>query len=227
MKRTKDKSKAEMMRGIPHLTAWKKGHCTVLYTREDGAKVLRYHETDIVVSRNDGTFILDSGGYKTKMTKERINGYIPDQFSLYQGGSLWYLSAPKGKEYVFSDGMIIGPGNRVKTNRKDVARVKRVLKLLGVYCKKIAELKELPQPSAGDCFLCLYTLEGEVLGDGHRMYDSHHLMLHLKEGYIHGTLLCNAIRAAGRNPQYLFCTPRKDVVRSVRRYFKSQLGVAQ
>ena len=46
---------------------------TFTYTRVDGTEVFRFFATDVVVLLPDGAAMLNTGGYRTKTTKERIN----------------------------------------------------------------------------------------------------------------------------------------------------------
>jgi uncharacterized protein (TIGR02996 family) len=51
---------------------------------------VRYHNTYVVKAHRDGRFETDSGGYRTKTTKERISEYAPD--SVYQKQHQWHYS---------------------------------------------------------------------------------------------------------------------------------------
>ena len=56
----------------------KLGNNTVLVTdHAPTSYAVRYHSTDIVTYRKDGSIVLSSGGWRTSTTKERINEYIP------------------------------------------------------------------------------------------------------------------------------------------------------
>jgi hypothetical protein len=61
---------------------------------------IRLHNTDVVEVYPDGTYVLDSGGWHTVTTKQRINEYSPA--NVYQKDWNWYLW-PGDKE--FSDNM--------------------------------------------------------------------------------------------------------------------------
>lgn len=49
-----------------------------------------YHGTKVVTAHADGTFTLNSGGYRTPTTKDRINEYSPAR--VWQERGVWYLA---------------------------------------------------------------------------------------------------------------------------------------
>jgi hypothetical protein len=73
----------------------------------DGTKKLRFWNTDIITWTNKGTMILNSGGYRTNTTKERLSQYV----NIYQKDFTWYVVTNKGTENEktldFMDGMEI------------------------------------------------------------------------------------------------------------------------
>lgn len=75
---------------------------------------VRLHYTYIVRYYPDGSVVLDSGGWRTKTTKVRINEYLPNGWSVWQKKGVWYLgygywSPSNTREYIFEDGIRIGP----------------------------------------------------------------------------------------------------------------------
>jgi len=72
----------------------------------DGKELYFYHQNLIVIKKGK-EYMLDSCGYKTKTTKERINRYIPSGFKVYQEDFEWYIQKPNGKVDKFKDNMII------------------------------------------------------------------------------------------------------------------------
>ena len=68
-----------------------------------------YHQSPVVVERDDGQVRLSSCGYRTSTTKERINRYIPRGYRVYQEDFEWFLSQPSGPDIPFVDGMVIEP----------------------------------------------------------------------------------------------------------------------
>jgi hypothetical protein len=50
---------------------------------------VRLHDTDVVTLHPDGSYTLDSGGWRTVTTKDRINRYAPVR--LYSDKRVWWL----------------------------------------------------------------------------------------------------------------------------------------
>lgn len=59
-----------------------------------------FHRTGIVRIYEDDTYRLDTGGWTTPTTKERLNRYVPG--CVYSEGGRWYVNG-----HPFVDGMII------------------------------------------------------------------------------------------------------------------------
>ena len=74
---------------------------------------IRYHSTNIIEICSNGAYYLNSGGWQTATTKNRINRYMPFGWYLWQKDFQWYISSPGGlkgsKTYIFCDGFRIGP----------------------------------------------------------------------------------------------------------------------
>lgn len=69
------------------------------------------------------------------------------------------------------------------------------------FVKKITA-KNIRPPSSGDCWHCLMrTQSGQTLGDATGNVD--HLISHVREGYVHGSLIANAYFDAGHNKYFL------------------------
>jgi hypothetical protein len=82
-----------------------KGAYRDVKVRYDGALVHFYHQSPVVVTEGR-TRRLDSHGYRTQTTKDRINRYLPDGYEVYQEDYEWYLETPSG-EREFTDGMTV------------------------------------------------------------------------------------------------------------------------
>ncbi len=68
---------------------------------------IRYHGTYVVLIHEDGTYTLNSGGWKTVTTKKRINEYAPVYIS--QKNYEWFLE----DNISFYDGMKINSAGEV------------------------------------------------------------------------------------------------------------------
>lgn len=69
---------------------------TRLEKLENGDFGVRLHATIVVTIHADGTYTLNSGGWQTVTTKERINGYSPAR--VYQEKRKWYVFTGNGKD---------------------------------------------------------------------------------------------------------------------------------
>jgi len=98
---------AQLHRDLAGRASRKVATATVIRTLPDGF-ALRYHATDVVTARNDGTVTLNSGGWRTATTKKRINAYLPAGWSLFQSNFEWFLrELPSGRTLPFTDGITI------------------------------------------------------------------------------------------------------------------------
>lgn len=213
---------------------------TVKYTRPDGAIVTRLHHTDIVVQHPNGELELNTGGWKTHTTKDRLRGFA----NVYSDRGVWYVAGEP-----FFDGIRIKDGKVTNANRKEVESTVRELVALKKRITKFVALldtmKELPAPNAGDCWHCsMFDREkprGEIKFNSHE--DTHggpgdasgHLLSHIEEGYMHGSLIMNALTWAGYGrPSIVFhmddaaCKRGESpnmVKRALRRYLQRKLGI--
>jgi hypothetical protein len=101
---------------------------------------------------------------------------------------------------LFYDGIVIDENGEIvskkilpeKVEKKNDKMKAKITK----FCKLITK-DNLPYPNNGDCWLCsFHDAEGKSWGD-QRSNDNDHLIQHLKENYLHGSLLVNAMREAG------------------------------
>lgn len=168
---------------------------TYLKKREGGNIAVLYHETDVVIYQPHGKTILESGGFRTKTTKERIIEFSPAR--VYQRQSVWYMG--DGSAYydgmeVYDTGVPVKPRLPERVEKEMKEKKKRVKKYIDGFCKYIKEGK-LEAPSGGDCWGCLMFQDR----------DPHHIKLHMEEKYYVPSLLVNAIKEKGYNDsQFLF-----------------------
>ena len=93
-----------MVRGKRNATSRKIGNNTRAFLRDDNSVDIVLHSTPVVTIREDGTYILRTGGWQTVTTKDRINQYSP--VKVYQRKFSWYVTI-HGKEYDFVNGMVV------------------------------------------------------------------------------------------------------------------------
>src|SRR3990167_4512368 len=126
---------------------------------------VRLHNTDVVKHYQNGDTVLDSGGWRTATTKDRINSFSSAR--IYQENSLWYVA---GAKKLFADGMRITAGGKVTgasavKPKTFIKEKKSIAKFPGDYMTALLK-REIPAPSNGDCWYCLMRTEGgETLGE--------------------------------------------------------------
>lgn len=161
----------------------------------DGSKAIRLHDTDVVTFK-DGKVILNSGGWKTPTTKDRINRFSPVIVS--QQNHIWYV-----KGNIFYDGITFDLfGNQLSKKIADkTKKVNKLRKQIKGFVNLLSE-DNLPTPSSGDFWFChLKNKDGKTIGD--LSGDNEHLLSHLEEKYLHGSLLVNAMLEAGYAKQQI------------------------
>ena len=196
-------------------------YSTFQYTTKDGTTVTRQHNTDIVHEK-DVKYTLDTGGWLTKTTKDRLNRYTP--FGIYSKKGIWYVWDREGdREVPYYDGMVL-PDALAVTNTKLEKQQRALGRKIKKFCDQVDTIEELPLPSGGDCWICMMFNKDEK-----KVKDPTCLEEHLKENYLHGTLLWNAMRWAGHDEQSIglhFTMPYRDSIkRALRRYMRRQLGL--
>lgn len=81
------------------------GNNTLKITYSDTKQAIRLHNTDIITYDN-GKIILNSGGYETKTTKDRLNKYLPSHLRVYQNNFQWFIDNQAKKLTIpFFDGI--------------------------------------------------------------------------------------------------------------------------
>lgn len=93
-----------MVRGKRNANRRKVGNNTYAEILSDNTVAIKLHNTYVVKINPNGTYTLNSGGWQTSTTKDRINQYSPVR--VYQRKFEWYISL-NGKEYPFMDGMVV------------------------------------------------------------------------------------------------------------------------
>lgn len=158
------------------------------YMREENEiKYIRYHETDVVmIDVEKGHYTLNSGGWRTKTTKDRINAYINGYIN--QARDIWYYNPPNGAKVKFTDGMVIDTDGNIISGGVPVGENKKTKELRKGIKGLVDMITEdnIPVPAAGDCLVCrgIFREKASCLES------------HVKEGYLHGSLLVNAMRWA-------------------------------
>lgn len=166
------------------------------YLKRRGEDIaLLLHQTDVVTFKPNGDIVLNSGGWRTPTTKERINiGLVHTDYMVWQERGVWYLgNNGYNKTLVFADGMTIHEDGSVTGAGVDNPKADAKLKAkVRAYAKLCASKIPLDQPSGGDCWFCvLKTQTGQTMGDTAK--DNSHFDHHIKEGYVVPALVHNAL----------------------------------
>lgn len=230
---TSPRTKASILGAIANTKSRLVARNTVEFTRPNGNRVLRFHDTDIAEWSGD-TLVLNSGGFRTVTTKARINEILPAGIRLDQDRGNWWLRQD-GERVAFYDGIAIRDGRIPAATRKgerELARIKKQTEAINKFVRPLLDpARPLPVPHSGDCWYCaMRDSSGRTWGEHGN--DADHLRQHIKEGYLHGSLLVNALRHAGLSDTGIGywlrdASPsgRRLLVGRVRRYLKAKLGL--
>lgn len=214
----------EQIAGIIKKRASKKlARNTYLIRKEDGEFAVRYHDTEIIVWHKDHTATLNTGGWYTVTTKERINRWGP--VNVYAVKGVWMVN-----QRIFHDGMTFTEEGVEVTDRlfkeetneeaKYLHKERQLRKMISRYVKGFCEdikTKGLGFPEPGDCLMCRLGADGGV----------EHLLSHLQEHYYVRSLLWLAFKEKGYRDVWLVwdLTDRHDTHMAglaLRKYFRAR-----
>lgn len=203
---------------------------TYLFRAADNTIHLRLHETDVVVYHpNGGGMTLDTGGWFTVTTKDRINAALPGGFRIYSVKGNWFLhrNIRDLPDVPFVDRMTLWPDGEIEgidwaqVQHEIDARTKLKQEIAafvrGITADAVVTAWE---NTGGDCLLCRVG-QTRCLGD------------HVEERYFHATLAHNAVRSAGfHSPEAIMAITYDEAKRgrvdtlltsSLRKYLKRNL----
>jgi hypothetical protein len=102
--------------------------------KRGNAFAVKYHNTDVVMIRPDGTFRLDSGGWRTSTTKNRMNDILPNCI-VSQNRHTWHVS-----DGIFYDRILIGHnGETLGEIIPNDHRLSCIQKNVNSYCSKFVQ----------------------------------------------------------------------------------------
>ena len=177
---------------------------TYLERRDDSTIALRLHATDVVTFR-PGTITLDSGGWRTVTTKDRLNYALP----VWAKAGTWYVGSDydRSAAYVYADGVTFTEagelvGEEAADPSAEAAALKREISKFAKLCADTLA-DGMNAPSGGDCWFCsMVTAGGVPLGDTSGDHD--HLREHMAEGYVVPSMIVNAVVEKGyREPAFI------------------------
>jgi hypothetical protein len=191
--------KTEILQGLA-ITPYKSkviDNNTVYYEDLLGNIFVRLYRTDIFIKhRVEDKIILNSGGYKTKTTKERINKcfgmFCESRFALHQSNNIWkIIHIESKKEVPFFDGIqirmtdadfVVANSSKIPDENETKILIEKINRYSEFFVTKFMK-GEIPAPNNGDCFYCSHFPNSS--GD--------HLISHLDEHYCVPSLLYNSV----------------------------------
>ena len=208
---------------------------------------IRLHATTVVTYHADGTVTLNSGGWRTVTTKDRISNVGPRWLGVTSADGVWMVLShpvdwvddggwnddytvhtPPSRPYWtylsdFYDGMRIGPDGMVTETVRDSGHEmreikKKIRKYVALYTdERVTELVANAREN-GTAGDCWGC--SMVDADGNTAMGNDHLLEHLDEGYTMASTMVNALRHVGyRKEQLPVVISYGDIVRrAMRRY---------
>lgn len=64
---------------------------TLDYTDDAGVRRIRLHDTDVLTIFPRGGFVVDTGGWNTMVTRDRLNGFLPAPWSVFTSAARLHL----------------------------------------------------------------------------------------------------------------------------------------
>lgn len=184
---------------------------TYAQRRDESSIAIKLHATDVVTHHRDGRIVLNTGGWHTVTTKQRMNDFTPRYVQVFSDKGRWmvaHLRKP-GLEYgpsydtptPYADDMVLTPvlggldgeyvasgGTSPAQRQREDAHNRQIEKLMDKWLRGLTEelrAERLKWPFDHDtCALCLPL--GRSYGTrptsiGEQMGDTQHLIEHLFE----------------------------------------------
>lgn len=219
----------------------KVGNNTYLERRTDQHGVrwidLVLHRTAVVTYSEDGLVRLDTGGWLTVTTKDRINSGLPAGWVVRSTKGVWELADGwhgARNVYRFTDGISLRRGHQgwgvlehtalpISQREKDDAHNTATQRLISRY------LKAYTGEHGGSCPLCM-VIDTETMPSGRdryisvgdRMGDTQHLVDHMLDNTYPEALLLTALSERGYIPENVL--GHRDITkRALRAYLGSRL----
>lgn len=194
---------------------------TYLKRLNDNSIGLKLHNTFILVWRAGVGVEYNTGGWRTYVTKERMNRFGP--LSIWSDRGTWWCSlhgpwSVDRPKWVYEEGLTFHEDGTITGAGDDPTKARKMRKVVAKFCRDYMdalERGEVPAPSGGDCWYCALTntKTGKPLGEGvdtlHQdgsitvERNTDHILSHLglgepveeREVYFVPSLLHNALKA--------------------------------
>lgn len=100
---------ARLMRNDKPVPSRKLANNTYAQRRDADTIAIRLHATDVVTHHRDGRIVLDSGGWNTVTTKQRMNAFTPQMIQVHSIKGRWFVTHRSSLK-TWSDGTLFsGP----------------------------------------------------------------------------------------------------------------------
>lgn len=193
---------------------------TYIRQEADGNIYVRLHTTDIIILSPDDTFTLNTGGWQTVTTKDRLNKYGPVR--IYQDKGQWYIGTWNDPRAIFADGIRIDKRGKITgaiplDNVKSIQKNREKIRKYATAYMDALRAGKIPVPSPGDCWYCYMQAQGENISLGEKTGDNSHIKAHIKEKYFVPSLLMNAVKTfpvsqACQSTLYGYMTGKKEYI---------------
>jgi hypothetical protein len=183
---------------------------THLVRRNEETIAVRLHSTDVVTYYKDGDVMLNSGGWQTVTTKDRMNRFSP--YSVWQEKGIWYVHAKIAKglvlvpqDLVYDDGVTIHPDGTADgaISRERLREIEKDRRKVAAYVKRFVtavQKRKIESPNSGDCWFCSMQDEKTEKPLGEATGNTEHLREHVAENYYVPSLLTYACAEAQLAP---------------------------
>lgn len=212
---------------------------TYLKRRDNGNVAVQLHATDVVTIHSNDSVTLDSGGWRTVTTKDRINSYA--EIRVFSDKGIWQVarSWDGTGAVLFEDGMTIPPSGLIPgESPRDTGKAKRkvdamVRKYIAGYVAHVTAQGEIGQPGGGDCWACYFSLNKlhETGQPNVNVLGLDHLLSHMSKDelyYVPSLLFAAAIERAPHNWQTRLSLGsfyvRSCMADDLRYYFRQRKG---
>jgi hypothetical protein len=233
-------TKSELMSGVECVEGSAKlaGNNTLRFETAAGAVCFKLHKTVVVTCHRDGRVTLNSGGWRTVTTKARMNQHARP-YRVASDRGVWTVYG-EGKSVPYFDGITLPDAFESTGKAERAAKSERAKRAkVAAFVKSSLKLGEaVPAPNGGDCWICLFGMDGGPGASPGAFSASNTagnpdpascIAEHVKDRYMHGSLVVRACRAAGWTDFRIGLALSKpvgaDLQRTVRRFLHRSLGL--
>lgn len=229
---------------------------TYFERRDNGDIAYRLHDTDVVTFHPDNTATLDSGGWMTNTTRDRMSLVA----NIGQRKHVWYLNGDvqyfDGIRINLETGAVVNPRDMSSENAATEKMLKAITKYVAGFDTDWARdalgadvtysnfTERYGAATGGDCWDCLMhgVDNGRSMGDMSGDHEYHFVECHFTDGYRPLSLVRNAFKEMSYgNPDMVFMMrlcdlaqgntnwAAQDIHKAVREYLMRRLvsGVSQ